>query len=355
MLILSYKNILTVPKTKKDVRHFAIKCKLKSLLKYSKWESIIKDKVQAVNEIWIETYSLFNLYILHSLENNSCPTFDQNTIGRCVLFVLGLKDTIRCNDPEYEHLDHIYNTIYLKIGNPKISQYSTIKSIKRPFEYLSAQMIVNIHNHIKLNFSKFQKSYLKAKVFETFSKLKISKGIMYSILGCVQHHINKNVPKLTIMSKKLLEYKDLDKLIPMINNLILNERKFVPKSIIGNVSYKNLKKNCTDVIQYFGKMITYLENNEKKRFSVLPQIGWGYTYVKFDSRFLSTIYDEWMASLLKEATKTGDNTVINKHKLNVDLKQVGIKHFEENYKYYYRQCFNLDKFGLHSKNSTYNP
>jgi len=69
-------------------------------------------------------------------------------------------------------------------------------------------------------------------------------------------------------------------------------------------------------------MIKNLEDNDKKRFSLLPQLTLKMSYVKFDSRMISTIYDNF--------------------KLKKD--KVGIKYFESNYKKFYKECFNFSKF-----------
>ena len=335
---------------KKDLQYYAIKCKLKSLLKFKEWESLIQQRVDIINKIWIESYFLFNLYVLHFLEKNNYPSFDKVTINRCVLFVLGIDDTIRDRDIEYLKLDYVYNNIYSKIGDPKIRQYSNIKSITKPFEFLSNQMITNIHNHIKLNFHKFQRTYLKSIVFDQCSILKLKKNIMYSILGCVQYHINNIDDRITIRSKLLLKHENLELIIKIIKSIVSNERHNIPKSIMGNTTHKNIKDNYKDVLHYFKFMIDYLEVNEKKRFSLLPQINFGYTYIKFESRLLSVIFDEWMGNLQSEIDIYGEQIVKKKYNIDFELKQVGIKQFEEKYKDYYKKCFNLDKFNLKNKN-----
>jgi hypothetical protein len=43
-----------------------------------------------------------------------------------------------------------------------------------------------------------------------------------------------------------------------------------------------------EVFKYYYNMLGYLELNNLKRFLLLPQLS----YVRFDSRFISTIYDE---------------------------------------------------------------
>ena len=339
---------------KKNTEHYSIKCKLEGLLQFKEWKPIIQKRVDIVNKIWVEAYFLFNLYIFHYLEKNKCPSFNDTTICRCVLFVLGIKNKIRKdNDDEYKNIDYVYTNIYLKIGDPNISQYSKLKSIVRPFEFLSQQMLVNIHNHIKLNFGKFQKKYLKTKVFNRLIDIKLKKNIMYAVLGCVQYHINNDVTTITVRSRLINKHKDLKLIIPIIQDIILEEKENVPKSIRGNTTYKNLKLNYKDVIPYFQKMVKYLEDNEKKRFSILPQINFGYTYIKFDSRLLSVIFDEWIDNLKFEIDELGEKQVISKYDIWFDVKKVGIKSFEENYKLHYKRCFNLDKFQLHNKNGEY--
>jgi len=182
-------------RNKKDIIYYSIKCKLKNILKFNDLNGIIKNRVEIVNKIWKETYFFFNLYIFNSLKINTCPNFNKVTIQRCALFVLGLSNTIKKKDNEYDSLHKIYIEKYIPIGDNKLFKYSNLKSIKKPFEFLSVQMITNIYNHIQCNFYKFQKKYLKAKIFEQFLKLKTKRKIMYSILNTVQYHINNDIEK----------------------------------------------------------------------------------------------------------------------------------------------------------------
>jgi hypothetical protein len=408
---------------KKDVIYSTIKCKLTSILEHDEFLPLIKDRVEVVNKIWVEAYNLFNLFILNKLRRNHTPHFTCTTIDRCVLFVIGKSNSIRGQTKttmdiqkqiddtllklnnenneeikikldktmnvlkkekkrliEYKDLKIMY-TLYSKLKNNKLEEtnFDNIDSIKRPFEYLSQQIMVNIMNHISLNFHKFQKRYLKAKVFDIFSRFKINKSNMYSILNCIKYHVNNKIDTVKIISKKLLKLNNISILKDIMINIILEEKMNMPRQIFENVLPSNLKKNYGYVLKYYYHMINYLEHGEKKRFSLIPQLNFGYTYIKFDKRFISTIYNEWINKLLTEANNCGSehirnkynidyplknyekkkfnkermnellnesntfglNNVKKKYNIDYDLDVVKIKQFEANYHKYYDRCFNF--------------
>ena len=66
--------------------------------------------------------------------------------------------------------------IYCKLGNNNLSEFKDIKSITRPFEYLSRQIVVNIKNHISMNFWNFQKRYIKDKILSKLTDMKLKKN-----------------------------------------------------------------------------------------------------------------------------------------------------------------------------------
>ena len=53
----------------------------------------------------------------------------------------------------------------------------------------------------------------------------------------------------------------------------------------------------------------------------------GYTYIKFESRYFSTVYDEWIQQLQKEAIQIGEEFAIKEYNLNNKLKSVDYKKF----------------------------
>lgn len=318
---------------KKDVDYVAIKCKLDTILRFPEWKPIILDRVTAVNKIWVETYFLFNLHILRLLKTQKNVNFDYNTIERCALFVLGKENTIRGASPEdkkeISDLQLTFNTNYKKMGANKVTQFNKIKSIKKPIEYLSRQIMTNIKNHCSLNFYRFQKKYLKFSVFDELAQFKLKKSVMYSILNCIQFHINSETDILTIRSNKIKNLSNLKEVITVMTKIINLEKVKLPEELKGKCNEKNLRSNFVQVLKYYYDLIKILEKNERKRFSILPQLNFGYTFIKFDSRLISTIYDEW-------AKGNG-------------LETVGIKKFEAKYKEYYRKCF------LFKENLKYKP
>src|SRR5438552_87890 len=70
--------------------HSVIKCKLSTILKNKDWLPEIKNIIKTINMIKTEAYFFFNQYIITCLNNEKiCPHFNETTIVRCVLFVLG--------------------------------------------------------------------------------------------------------------------------------------------------------------------------------------------------------------------------------------------------------------------------
>jgi hypothetical protein len=209
-ILSSKENVTDTPpinKTKKGSKrnkfnHTVVKCKLITVLKNKNWITEIKNTVKHINMIKSEVYFFFNQYILAAIENDLNPiTFDSNifniekeidfikylnnftfkidydldinkfdinkinnffnykTIERCVLFVLGRSNTIRKYDDEYNKMKNVYEYIYLPLGENKIKKLGDHqKSIKKPFEYISRELMINIVNHINLNFKRFQRS-----------------------------------------------------------------------------------------------------------------------------------------------------------------------------------------------------
>jgi len=307
----------------KNVDNRIVKCKLITILKNHNWLPKIKNIVKIINMIKTESYFFFNQYILYLLSNNKNINFNKTTIERATLFILSMQNTIRYKDNEYELLDNVYNSEYKKLRNNKVLEYSNIKSILNPFAYIARELMTNIINHLNLNFFRFQKQYIKTFVYDEFLKLKIKKSILYSIVSCILYNINNKIDSnIVIKSKKLQKYEKLNDIIPKMDELIKKFKEEIPLSIRENISEFNLKKNYNDVLKYYYVMIKYLEDNNKKRFQLLPQLTLKMSYVRFDSRMLSTIYDSFMDKSNK----------------------VGIKYFESNYKNFYKECFNFNKF-----------
>ena len=276
---------------KKNVEYKSIKCKLKSVLKHDEWLPLIKKRVDIVNRIWLEAYNLFNLYILGKLNSNKVLNFDYNTIERCVLFVIGKSTSIKgrnidiklinkkiknlekilikeTNDEkqieinkeiqksqreierylEYKDLEIFYVNQFENLENIQLEKYD-IDSIKKPFEYISRQIMVNIKNHTSIHFNKFQKRYLKAQimnyycVFDIFSKLHIKKSHMYAILNCIKYHINNKVDILTIKSKELNKLKNIEELKPIMQKIIDDEKKNILGERVANKSLILIRKS----------------------------------------------------------------------------------------------------------------
>ena len=356
-----------------DIQHQTIKCKMKSILKFPDMLDIIKEKVNIINKIWTETYLLFNQFIIKRLSDDKSLNIDYNLIERCSLFVLDNQNSIRTKGQTlksinkliddtnnikiknklirdktkletYFALNDIYQTIYSKLGSNNLQKYNQTKSINRPLEYLSRQIIVNIKNHTSIHFWKFQKRYLKAKLLDKLTDQKLNKRTIHSIINCIQFHINNKGDTIIIKSKyiKKLKEENLDKynyVIDIIKTTILNERSNLPIEIKNKVNQYNLSRNFQSVLKYYYYMLQFLEKNDKKRFSLLPQLSFGYSYIKFDSRFLSTIYDEWILKKIDEVNNFGEEFIKKKYNITFKLKTVGIKAFEKNYSEYFDRCF----------------
>jgi hypothetical protein len=334
---------ISIPKSKKIRKgikydHTVIKCKLMTILKDKQWLPEIKKMVNYINMIKTEAYFFFNQFILAQLSsddstNNLClQKFDYSTIERCALFVLGKSDMIRHKDVEYNALINVYEKEYLPLGNNEIQILGNEKSITQPFTYISREIMINIINHTNLNFKKFQRLYVRTFVFDIFIEFKLKKPILILLLNCILYHINNKINNLTILSKKLLKLPNIDNIIPIMIDIINQMKKEIPKSIYENISKDNLKKNYVDVLKYYYMIIKYLENNNRKRFSLLPQLKLGNNYVKFDSRFISTFYDKY-----------------NKY------NEAKIKKFAKLYKEYYKKCFNFDIFNRKLLKNNWNP
>jgi len=402
-----------------------IKLKLKNIIKFKNMIPIIKKRINITNEIWTEAYFLFNLLILNMMKNNQKIVIDYSLLERCVLFVLNRTSRIKKskkindkkNDMEYmlKELTKSYVTDYVQLGDNCLTKYDKIKSIGKPFEYLSRQAIVNMKNHVQMNFTRFQKKYLMARLLDFFNQNKMKKNLRHSVTSFIQYHINNNTNKLSIKSERIkkLLYSDLElyiKIINMATEIIPCESNKLPTSLKGKINKTNLKNNFTDGLKYYYLMIDYLEKNEVKRFPLLPQFTFKNKYIKFDSRLLSTIYNEWVYSTIIEIYESNkqyikhllidgetpsrnikqkycdlsnpeiyntlsefdnltgisnsdieniiffkkENAKYIKSKYNIpddcELNQIGIKEFEKNYAKYYKKCFNFGTIGGSNNN-----
>ncbi len=408
---------------KKDTVYFSIKTKMKTMLKYDDMMEIIQRRVDSANKVWMETYFLFNHHVLKLLSNGKNLDFNHTTIERMMKLVCGLQSSIsikdescqnifnkklsnfiskdvngnisvnhidivnfvktipkkqkdnKCLNDEYFEILDTYEKIYKPLGRNKLTESYKSESLCYPFAYLSTQIITNIKNHCNLNFHRFQKKYLKLVISEKFSYMKLNKSILNSILNCIQYHINNKHNKLTIKSKNIRKMSNLKDIVIIMQSIIIKEKNRMPDDILDNISESNLKNNFTSVLKYYYDIIDILEKNERKSFSLLPQLTFGYTYIKFDSRFLSTVYDEWIQNKIDEVSNLSDkmvtekfkskkakksdkktyvkeienhciNTIKNKYNINFDLKIVRIKAFEKLYKHFYARILNLDKLKM---------
>ena len=298
-----------------DSQYYAIKCKLKSILKYPDMLQLIQNRVDAINKIWVETYFLFNQYVMKLLSDNKDVSIDYNIIERCALFVTNRSNSIRNKNNTLENLNDkikktsdekiktkllrekerfesfniikdVYLNIYSKLGPTNLPDFKNIGSFGRPIGYLSRQIIVNIKNHLSLNFWKFQKLYIRGKILDKLTILKLPKNVINAIINCIQYHINSDYKNIVIMSKYIKKFKlksvELyDKSEVIIKETIESEKQLVPSQIRNNVTISNLRNNYQYSLKYYYDMLKYLETNNKKRFSLLPQLSLGYTYMKF--------------------------------------------------------------------------
>ena len=311
---------------KKNCDYDAVKVRLKNIIKFKSMVPIIQKRVNITNEIWTEAYFLFNLLILDMLKSKKKIVINYNILERCILFVLNSENKVKKSKEDkeqhktesdyiFKQLDEIYKKEYNNLTiDTNVAKYRDIKSIGRPFEYLSRQTIVNIKNHVQMNFIKFQKKYLMMLLLDFFNENKVRKNMRYSVVNFIQSNINNFSGKLVIKSERIKEllHKDIElycKIINMAVDIIPQEMYKLPTSLRGKIRKGNLKANFTDGIQYYHLMIDYLEKNNMKRFPLLPQFTFKNKYIKFDSRLLSTIYNEWRFVVLRDVYKLNKRTI----------------------------------------------
>lgn len=362
---------------KKGLANYAIKCKLKSICKFPQFTDIIRKRVIETNKLMTEAYYLFNLYVMSFIDIDAIQSIDYSTIERCALLVLG-NDNFRNRDilenkriddevnriislqniPDVLPIEHKYDheqetlcmdyelmllkTVFKKLYHPSkfVTDLSTIKSVTRPIEYFSRDMMGNLKVHTTTRFWLFQKKYIKHKVIEKFKEYKLSKNLLISITNCIQGNINSDKNQIYVKSKKLKKHPEFNAIGPLIIDLVKSEKKFVPVE----------KDSIIKVLKYYHFMLSYLEENEFKRFSLLPQLNLGLSHVKFDSRLLCVMYNDLMDQLAEEVKETSIKKVQDKYNFNFGIKNIPIKKFEANYKEYYKRIFNLKPFKFQKKN-----
>ena len=319
----------------RKVEYSTIKCKLKSALRFFDMLPIIQDLTTMTNKVWAETMILFELHIYKMLKQKKRIDFDYDTIDKCRLFVLNQSDAIRNKNKVYDELKDTYDKYYLPIGNNKLTDYFNVTTLSYPFNYLTKQYITDVENHCSLNFFRFQKKYIRSLVLDAFAKFGFKRGLLWNIVGCIQYNLNNNNNDvIEIRSKKILKLANIDEIAEIMKNIIIQERLNMPEQVRLHVSKKRLRENYEYVLKYYYHMVMYLEGKDLKRFSILPQISLGYSYIKFDSRFASIVYNQWCKLILDNGREK---------EFDFEIKRVNIKDFEANYKYYYEKCFNFKR------------
>lgn len=310
-----------------NYEYACIKTSFKEIIKNDKLLIIINQKVIDINKIIFVMMYLFNLYIMNLLEDNQTNDekydFNKDTIVRC--FRILYNKTFRKKDNEIGIIQKTYEKHKKFIDSFNFPK--NVEGCNYPIEAFCSTFYTNVLNHIKRNFTKFMGRYLFMKVNILLDKFKLSK-ISQRILTKYLQKVIINDTDFNFQLNEKVKDKNLidnhDKICELLTDLSTKEKLKFPKTLIGNLTDENLIKNKWYCLKYYKYILDNIPD-DKKKFSLLPQLDFGLNYIRFGSRFLSQIYNEWKD------------------------EDISIKVFEKDYRKYYNEMFNFGKF----KNTPY--
>lgn len=367
----------------KSVTDFSvIKRPLKKIVINSDVHDYICRKVIVVNQIARDGYFLFNMFVYHLLQTKKLLHFDDITIMRCMKFVMNdfscrnnLNKLKNLEDPPLlkEHVskwskiivnndNKIYDALNVFVESyclrnyfdkyverfPNREYHKHDKSAaKYSLAFMAAQLMTNIKVHVSHRFLSFQRKYLRCVIQNAINGINIKSPIIRAIVNCVQHHINTKYKTFTVLSKKLCNSEHFKKLIPIMKNVIEQEKHHIPDDILENTTNSHLQRNHIAVIQYYYHMIGYLEGMGKKCFSLLPQLDAGIRSVNFSARSLSFIFNDLIKHV---SSKSEDEQKQFAETYDITLRKVPIKEFERDQQKYYKILFNTKPVESQTRN-----
>jgi len=288
----------------------SIKCKLLTLVKDPKLVEIIKNCVILSNKVFFEGIFLLNMTILKQLESNQNIDVNLRLINQCINLVTPNSKELQIMDDNTELLFNVFDNEYSIDNNIVLEKFT---SINRTLEYACKEYLTNIKNHCFMHFWKYQGKYIYSIVSKKAERWSLKVNILRSMANCIQSNMNTNtnidMTNIKILSPNILKHKEFEIIKQIMVDIIIDESKNIPSELRnkdGKVTTVNLKREYNSVLKYYYMLIKQLEENDRKRFSVLPQLSIGIRYIKFDTRTFCSIYNKWKGTSISIPTFESD-------------------------------------------------
>lgn len=284
----------------KDTEFTCIKSSWKSFCKNSLLEdTIVKDILPRVNTICFLSYKLLNYHIVRLLEGKKpLPEIKQNLFYQACCMVSQVKEKKITVDTE--------NELYISFTHLK--EYMTEEVPARDYlclgyiTNLNKQQITMTHNHLKLNFYKRFRTYLKLRTGET------NNSVVYHWLKDIYEEKYEGKNPFVLYMRQWLKYT------PTENNIQKHSEHFL------TIYYKILKE--------FEK---YPDTKGVRTFSLLPhKHGFTQSHITICNSGLENTL-KYIAHQLKKANKSGN-------------KELAVENFEKNKKEYWNALFDIQRY-----------
>ena len=320
-----------------------IQLKFNTILPDRALKEFFKDRVFKYSKIVVEGIFLFNIYIMHLCEKNLNLSINANTIRRCSRLLLNGASVSRKINNGYvsngNEIDIMQKLKKLYFNSNDFIDRNDIfvddeNATMKPIEHSCDAYFVNLKNHIAMNFKKYQKRYLMAKLKFIFSDGAISNSNLTFIIYAIQNRINGVNDYNYEVTKRKTKFDNImnksQKIHDMMNKFIKNEQEILKSKISVDIGKNKMLESVPDdkiieYLKYFYLMLNELNKHGKKGFPLVPQFQPKIRFVMFDQRSMCAIYEKWKGV------------------------KIGTKKFSENYQMYFDEMFCIRKLKKYEK------
>jgi hypothetical protein len=297
------------------------------------------------------SYLLFRISIYHCLNNNIFIRIDEDLLRNCYDIIGTREVTARNRKNKDGSVKHKYTDIIKTVYDKHKNVFSNIKSNNEGY-YLNSiknnfqSILVNVRNHIIVNFFKYQEKYITFIINKFFDHITFNKDKFYNL----KTYIFKSIYEEEEDEKKN-NFFDKTTNNTRLNNIIDDLKNEIPveiKDIISNCfKYKNKKKKNFDEknifkkliesntifysFKYYSTMITNIGDN--KNFQLLPNLSLGKHFVAFSKTTIKEMIDK-INEINNEKYKKNPKKI---YEINNE------DYLKNHYKYYYKY-FDIKKF-----------
>ncbi|AYV84552.1 MAG: hypothetical protein Hyperionvirus29_5 [Hyperionvirus sp.] len=306
----------------------SVVCKLNSVLNGDIYlKEIIYQKVIKSNKIILEGIHLFTIYVLYIISQDEHMPITETTIRRCMRYCLTNPNSSRSTgdideDDIIQHVKKIYFDFDI-IGRED-DFFDDSQGLMKGIEATADTYHTNLIMHIRTNFKRFQKRYLRHRLTKFLENYKdVENDAITFLLPALQQMINGNhkysyrTEERRVRFNTLVIKYDLDS-FGLIETLLLKE--FIPFSInFADELPKVTDKEIYNYLSYFSYILKEFKEHDLKRFKLVPHFVPKIRYITFDARPLCAIYNSWKQT------------------------DINVKIFEKDYEKYFNEMFHIKK------------